>query len=181
MHEATIIHPCYCFVLPCLYVAGQWEFPSACAWSSADEPKTKTKSKKAMEVPSLEKSILKKASDNLLRNCKSVQGDQEINMEQVWNDSEEQKTKVNEKPIEHIFSHVRWSMHYSYKDLSTSPSVDSLEHEFSLLNDEIERDCRWMSEDEMQQVGITSSVKKVLAAVKACSSYKSSTRKRKKR
>lgn len=164
-----------------MYVAGQWEFPSACAWSSADEPKTKAKSKKAAEVPSLEKSVLKEASDNLLRNCKSVKGDQEVSMEQVWNDCDEQKTEVNEKPIEHIFSHVRWSMHCHYNDISASPVMSLLELEFSLFNDEIERDCRWMSEDEMQQVGITSSVKKVLAAVKACSSYKSSTRKRKRR
>jgi A/G-specific adenine glycosylase len=172
-------HPCS--VLPCfVYVAGQWEFPSACAWSSADEPKTKAKSKKATDVPSLKKSILKEASDNLLRNCRSVIGDQEVNMEQVWNDCDEQKTEVNEKAIEHIFSHVRWSMHSQYKDISASPSMDSLVYDWSLFSDESERDCRWMSEDEMQQVGITSSVKKVLAAVKACSSYKSPTRKRKK-
>jgi len=153
------------FTYTLFIAAGQWEFPSSCAWSSAEEGKDKnTKSKKAVEVPSIDKTVLRNATNNLLRNCTVEADGESISLEDIWNDDAIQNIVVSDSPIEHIFSHVRWTMYCEYIDVTSSTFSAFLDNQFVMKDGTNE--CRWMSEVDMQQVGITSSVKKVLAAVK---------------
>ncbi len=112
------------------------------------------------------------------------EGSKEFTLKDVFHSNNTQQIVVNDNSaIEHIFSHVRWNMFCEHADVSSSLS------EFVSDDDKIDVDrfvmgnggeCRWMSEVEMQQVGITSSVKKLLAEVKTCRQTKSRDNKRRK-
>ena len=61
--------------------------------------------------------------------------------------------------ITHIFSHVSHTMHIEYNHLEEDVAL-SERWKFG------DREVGWMSEDDMKNVGITSGVHKILAAVK---------------
>lgn len=87
----------------------------------------------------------------------------DVSLQNVWIHSDTQRIVVNnDTAIEHIFSHVRWSMFCDHADVSSSLN---LSHKFDVVNGD--RECRWLSESDMQKVGITSSVRKLLAAIKS--------------
>lgn len=139
-------------------IAGQWEFPSALVWSSANDKGKKTKKDSA--VPKIDRKTLDEQTRKLLLDIQKNTNDF-----QFWDESLTLDL-VNEIPVEHIFSHVRWSMHCHVSDLSVSTPVISFAYEQSYTNKSNGCECRWMTEDEMQGVGITSSVRKVLTMVK---------------
>lgn len=141
-----------------LQIAGQWEFPSALVWSSAADKGKKTKKDSA--VPKIDRKTLDEQTRILLLDIQKNTNDF-----QFWDESLSLDL-VNETPMEHIFSHVRWSMHCHVSDLSASNLVISSAYEQTYTNKSNGCECRWMTEGEMQGVGITSSVRKVLAMVK---------------
>ena len=138
--------------------AGQWEFPSALVWSSVDDKGKKTK--KDLAVPKIDCKTLDEQTRKLLLDIQKNTKDF-----QFWDESLTLDL-VNETPMEHIFSHVRWSMHCHVSDLSDSNPLVSSAYEQTYTNKSNGCECRWMTEGEMQGVGITSSVRKVLAMVK---------------
>ena len=141
-------------------LANQWEFPSCCVWNSADAKKEKKgassprKNKKKDEkqqtdIPTFDPAIRKDALDSFL--C-------EIEPSLVLN-----RTNIRDS-IEHIFSHVRHTYHIEYGEVVEDDS-GTLAKASAFTSDG--REVRFMSEDDMKTVGITSGVKKVLKAVKA--------------
>ena len=142
-------------------LANQWEFPSCCVWNSADAKKEKKtgassakKSKKKDEkqpadIPTIDPVIRKDALDSFL--C-------EIKSSLVLD-----RTNIRDS-IEHIFSHVRHTYHIEHGEVGED-DVGSLATVSAFTSDG--REARFMSEDDMKTVGITSGVKKVLKAVKA--------------
>lgn len=139
-------------------LAGQWEFPSVCVWSSADQKKPKGKKRKA-EVPFVETSKRSGALSDYLNT--------------LGIPSKKSKRSVMNETVEHIFSHVRHTMW--------------IEHEGALANtthgDEsktAEKEVRWMSKEDMTKVGVTSGVKKILKAVEKESSPSTHSTRRKK-
>lgn len=161
-------------------LAGQWEFPSASIQSSDTGDNTKLQKQDIQDPILISKHVVDDAISCLLSNCTIVKRPKDFNLQTLWDCSSSIKTTVNEEaPMEHIFSHVRWTMYCQHSDVSSSPFVEVLDQEFTILYGGAECECRWMTEHEMQKVGITSSVKKVLSAVKSCHAYKGKCRKRK--
>jgi A/G-specific adenine glycosylase len=72
------------------------------------------------------------------------------------------RQEVGSEPIEHIFSHVRHTMWIEHGD--GSQHVDKLGPVEWTSSEG--KELRWMSEADMQQVGVTAGVKKILKAVK---------------
>lgn len=142
-------------------LANQWEFPSCCVWNSADAKKEKKdgassakKSKKKgdkqpIDIPTIDLAIRKDALDSFL--C-------EIESSLVLD-----RTNIRDS-IEHIFSHVRHTYHIEYSEVVEN-GCGTLANASAFTSDG--REVRFMSEDDMKSVGITSGVKKVLKAVKA--------------
>jgi len=142
-------------------LANQWEFPSSCVWNSADAKKdkkvgastTKKGGKKdgqqGADIPFIDEVTRQGAIDSFL--------------------SEIQPSLVSDRtnicaPIEHIFSHVRHSYYVECGDIVESNS-GALANSSAFTSDG--REVRFMSEDDMRTVGITSGVKKILKAVKS--------------
>jgi A/G-specific adenine glycosylase len=142
-------------------LAGQWEFPSVCvqtrtAKTTATPPKAQAR---------------KKALTNYLQELTNGHDD---DSDDKWISG--RRTAVDPSPLEHIFSHVKHIMWV--ETCQVSIELDLLEWTTSQHDKEV----RWMREQDMKQVGITSGVKKILKAVKAAvPSVESSGRKRKKR
>lgn len=139
-------------------LAGQWEFPSACVWTSdADKNLSKTGKRKDMskEVPVISTSTRRKALNSLLKEVTS-----DVEGELLHDLSACKRSNTGGESLEHIFSHVRhtmWIEHasFSVQDMGQTEWVDGKD-----------RQVRWMFESDMQKVGVTSGVKKVLKAVK---------------
>eukprot|EP01083_Nonionella_stella_P239295 837663_1 len=146
-------------------LAGQWEFPNCCVWNSSNVEKKgsgKSKAKKAIEIPTINRLDTSNAVSKLLTDF-YIEELNDVSLGDIWIQSEAQRIVVNDDAaIEHIFSHVRWSMFCDHTDVSSS--LETLQEFQAIYGD---RECRWMSESDMQKVGITSSVKKLLAAIKS--------------
>ncbi|GAX19831.1 A/G-specific adenine glycosylase [Fistulifera solaris] len=130
-------------------LAGQWEFPCICLWDSADtkvDKKSKTV-KKAVdpEPPTIPFTQKRAAWKALLKELS------------VYTVSSVQT--VGESSLEHVFSHVK---HILW--LQTGQVDDDIYQAMASTSDG--RAMRWMTADDMQQVGITSGVKKILQALK---------------
>lgn len=142
-------------------LAGQWEFPSSCVWSSDLDKKTSNKKKAtndaAVEVPIIEVNKRTKALDVLLADFASS-SDGEVAHEWL---EECSRVQVGEKPVEHIFSHVRHTMWIEHGSV---PIYSSFINEWKSGEG---KELRWMSEDDMKDVGVTAGVKKILKAVKS--------------
>lgn len=68
--------------------------------------------------------------------------------------------KVSNEPMEHIFSHVRHTMWVEVGEISEDIGSSSLEWTSSSG-----RQVRWMNQADMNEVGITAGVNKVLKSV----------------
>lgn len=145
-------------------LAGQWEFPSVCVWSSADDKSTKGKKKrKEVEIPFIKETI---RSKTLTKYLDSLAADAEESFIPPST-----KRTILQESVDHIFSHVRHTMWIEHQKVRTG-SMETT----SWISGE-GKEVRWMSKEDMEKVGVTSGVKKVLAAVEA----KSSGKKRSKR
>jgi A/G-specific adenine glycosylase len=136
-------------------LGGQWEFPSVCVWTSASTTPTSGEKRKnaTTEVPTIDAPKRVEALNSLLQELSSEGHD--------WLE-ECNRHEVGAEPIEHVFSHVRHTMWIEHGD--GSKHVDKL---ISVEWTSSEgKELRWMSEDDMQQVGVTAGVKKILKAVK---------------
>ena len=81
------------------------------------------------------------------------------------------------EPLEHIFSHVRHTMHVEYaavQNLGVHPLAEEAAAGKAKANGKgkgaasaAPREFRWMAEDQMKEVGVTAGVLKVIAAVRA--------------
>lgn len=142
-------------------LAGQWEFPSVCVWTSESQKSKSGKKRKnvAVEVPTIDSEDRVKALNGLLEDfSSSLDGSEAHN----WLD-ECARAEVDGKPIEHVFSHVRHTMWIEHGD--GSKHVDSSAPiEWSSPEG---KELRWMSEVDMKEVGVTAGVKKILKAVKS--------------
>jgi len=141
-------------------LAGQWEFPSACVWTSESTNESKKGKRKDMskEVPAINSSTRRKALNSLLTEITCASDGSAIH-----DLNECRRTNTGETPVEHVFSHVRHTMWIEH----ASRSVEDLgQKEWVSKIDSVDREVRWMPESEMQQVGVTSGVKKILKAVK---------------
>ena len=102
----------------------------------------------------------------------------EEELQQGW-EAQLDPTPVQPSPLEHIFSHIKhimWVRKYDVHDLD----LGELELEYMAMGD---RQVRWMREEDMEKVGVTSGVKKILKAVKTStkSSAKKTTQRKRKR
>lgn len=142
-------------------LANQWEFPSCSVWNSADAKKEtikngasagkksqKNEEKQPTDIPTIDPAIRKDALDSFL--C-------EIESSFLLD-----RTNIADS-IEHIFSHVRHTYHIEYGEIVEDDS-GTLANASAFTSDG--REVRFMSEDDMKTVGITSGVKKVLKSVK---------------
>jgi A/G-specific adenine glycosylase len=139
-------------------LAGQWEFPSACVWTSDTDKKNSEKGKRkdmSKEVPAISISTRRKALNSLL---KEVTSDADGDL--LHDLSACKRSNTGDESLEHIFSHVRHTMWIEHASISVQ---DMGETEWV---DGKDREVRWMFESDMQKVGVTSGVKKVLKAVK---------------
>ena len=132
-------------------LAGQWEFPHAVVASDAatlpDDPGAPERSL------ALNNMLLAAAESGSLATLVTRQALAE--------------------PLEHIFSHVRHTMHVEYAAVANPPR---LAEEAAAIKSKgkgkgaasaAPREFRWMAEDQMKEVGVTAGVLKVIAAVRA--------------
>ena len=140
-----------------LQLAGQWEFPSVCVWNSAEQQKKDKGKKKAgskpavVEVPMLDPAVRSDALDSFLTDIFQANDDMPSGLSK--------RTQLKEDPIVHIFSHVCHTMWIEHGEVETD---EELSKRWKLNGQEI----GWMTESMMASVGITSGVRKVLAATK---------------
>lgn len=133
-------------------LAGQWEFPSACVWNSDKKNKQAT-----TVIPKVAVGKRRKALQSLLKELVPSMDCNNLG-------------SVGEGPLEHVFSHVRHTMWVDYmtvvddENLAASPDR-----------------VRWMSQDEMTAVGVTSGVQKILKAVLTSQDSLGSEKSKKKR
>lgn len=139
-------------------LAGQWEFPSSCIWSSTPTKGQKT----SITIPALSE----KKKDRAIQELLSGYFLQDSTLGDLWLDPQT-RTVSHKDPIEHVFSHVRHTMLLGFGELQSSHAYSSpfLEQDSFTIES---KEFRWMSESDMQDVGITSGVRKVLSQMKAC-------------
>lgn len=140
-------------------LAGQWEFPSICVWSSADLNQSTTKKRKDGDVPFIEESI---RSDALSGYLERLAAPSKTTLTMIRGG---QRTKLQES-IDHIFSHVRHTMWIEHQTIDDAMLVTS-------WTSACGKELRWMSKDDMDRVGVTSGVKKILNAVTSTSRKRS--------
>ena len=183
-------------------LAGQWEFPNVCVWSSRDRDtgnanKNKDKGKgknKAIKggkgnkkagttssgttVPVVDAGIRSTLLTDFLLGTIDVDLDPRMEFDNdvrpalslLFQDSGTCRNVIP-SPIEHVFSHVRHTMWIEWlhrPDQDQDEDGDD-EDELRLLTKRDGTLCgfeiRWMTTADMKTVGVTSGVKKVLAAV----------------
>jgi len=128
-------------------LSGQWEFPSVCLWDSVSGD-MKAKNKNDV-IPFIDKIKRKKALDSFLR--------------KLIPDLATVKRKNVRDNVGHVFSHVRHNMWIEYADVEQNFLGAS-----NIQNKTYEgRDFKWMSEENMKVVGLTSGVKKIIAGVQS--------------
>jgi A/G-specific adenine glycosylase len=137
-------------------LAGQWEFPSCCVWTSetgdgnkgGDVASTKLKDM-SDKAPVISASARCSALNRLLKELES----DEHPVGGIC------RRQIGSAPIEHVFSHVRHTMWIE----AGSCGVSKLDLGAYLYTKG--RRIRWMRVADMQDVGITSGVKKILKTV----------------
>jgi A/G-specific adenine glycosylase len=153
-------------------LAGQWEFPSAVVWSSESMPILEKKQKRkdmSNQVPFITKAVRKRELTLLLKQIVSLEADENA----LHDVTQIKRENVGAEPLEHVFSHVRHSMWIEFGE------VDDIYH--TGWRDITGREVRWMQEFEMDQVGVTSGLKKVLKAVKEHMKTSSSKKKQRRK
>ena len=132
-------------------LAGQWEFPSICVWSSADDEHSKSKKRKDVQVPFIAEIVRSKALTAFLSSLVSTS-------EVMASAIKDGKRIRLQESVEHIFSHVRHTMWIEHGALE-----DCCKETLWTATDG--KEVRWMSKDDMEKVGVTSGVKKILKTV----------------
>lgn len=143
-------------------LAGQWEFPSKCIWSSAHAGAQK---QGPVEVPNMSIDVRRDAIVKLLQqyDFEENQVQSEFTASDLWS-RDVQRLSINEDaPIEHIFSHIRHSMWIEYGEIKSKSIDSSFAEKTFLLSDG--REYKWMNADNMNDVGITSAINKILASI----------------
>lgn len=137
-------------------LSGQWEFPSVCLWNSAEQARGKGNEKsgklQTVVVPLIDPESRSDALDSFLtdifqssRELSSIDPDKRVQIEDA---------------IVHVFSHVCHTMWVEHGEVGASV----LSKRWKLNG----REVGWMTEGDMADVGITSGVRKVLAATQRC-------------
>lgn len=141
-------------------LAGQWEFPSSCVWSNSPNKKEKSTT---VEIPTINEKKKQGAIQELLRSF--TLSNSNDTMEDLWLDPTTRR-KSHKDAIEHVFSHVRHTMLLGLGEVHRSSTSSSpfFEKGYTTISN---KEFRWMSENDMQDVGITSGVRKVLSQMKA--------------
>jgi adenine-specific DNA glycosylase len=142
-------------------LANQWEFPNVCVRVSDEKTKSAPKMPGKKER---ERTLTEFLLEDLFRNHST---------EEVKDAVSGLKRASNGDPMEHIFSHVKHVMWIEVGHLSIN--FDELSKNWTTSSGQ---ECRWMTESDMEEVGITSGVKKVLKSVQSQLS-KSTSKKRK--
>lgn len=149
-------------------LAGQWEFPSVCIWSSADEKQSGSKKRKniaeELSVPIIEEHARSEALTKYLHDLVTIekslhQHTGSTDTSHMWIPTA--KRHVLPGSEEYLFSHVRqtmWIEYATFSGESVMPTSWTSNHG---------QEVRWMSNQDMDKVGITSLVKKVLKKVGA--------------
>jgi A/G-specific adenine glycosylase len=142
-------------------LANQWEFPAALVWSS-DTASLEQKGKKRKDmcnvIPLVAKTARKRALDCLLDELQPEVDEGSVLAVSSLLDNK--RCHVGEAPIEHIFSHVRHTMWIEHAHRAVKPETNEWISRTG-------REVRWMRENDMDAVGVTSGVKKVLKTVRA--------------
>jgi A/G-specific adenine glycosylase len=134
-------------------LAGQWEFPNVCIQTRNSKERTKSKSTlNPSTKASRQRALTKYLMEELLSNHSNCDIAAAIS---------KTSRKADRQPLEHIFSHVRHLMWLETVHLQASLKPDSVLEWTSSSG----RPVRWMDSVDMEQVGITSGVKKILKAV----------------
>ncbi len=133
-------------------LAGQWEFPSVCVWTSDDQTLERGQPRKDMstQVPVVDRSERSKALTQFLEELSPRTG--------VVDARERYQLEV---PIEHIFSHVRHTM---WIEVALSQQADNDEAQLQWISPG-GKEVRWMSDSDMKLVGVTSGVKRIIKTV----------------
>ena len=141
-------------------LAGQWEFPNVCV-----------RIRKGKKIKDLSKAARGKALDEFLLDDLFLNHSNEETPAEV----SDAKRLAENKPLEHIFSHVK---HYMWVEVGDLSGVRDENLEWTTPSG---KEVRWMNKDDMKKVGITSGVKKVLQSVEKKSSTEPKTKKRRKK
>lgn len=145
-------------------LAGQWEFPSVCLWDSSKMECKKDKGVKAssskareVKVPHIDAATRSTELDSYLHDI--FQSAAKSTSKLV---SCSAKRVQMQEPVVHIFSHVCHTM-FVEKCQMTGSKI----HDHDRWKTEDGREVGWFSEKDMDDYGITSGVRKVLAFAKA--------------
>lgn len=146
-------------------LAGQWEFPSVCVWTSADKAQRgKPRKDMSAQVPLIDASERSEALSVFLEKLTSN-----------WGEVNEHQRQQLDSPVEHIFSHVRHTMWIEVASIQPDRT-----EKFQLeWKSPCGREVRWLSESDMKSVGVTSGVKRIIATVKQHNNTKLKPKKRK--
>mmetsp|Transcript_10452 Transcript_10452/g.16690 ORF Transcript_10452/g.16690 Transcript_10452/m.16690 type:complete len:320 (+) Transcript_10452:1-960(+) len=125
-------------------LAGQWEFPNVCVQVRNNKNKLEKSPTKMQRKRSLTKFLF----EDLFFDPPD---------ENIANAVSELPRVANDEPTEHIFSHVKHIMWIEVGHLCHG--FDSFTTTWTSCSG---KQVRWMSEDDMKEVGVTSGVKKVL-------------------
>ena len=147
-------------------LASQWEFPNVCV-----QIRKKNKNKKTDLSPGPKKTERDRALTEFLLQDLFL----DYQNDQVATAVSNLQRRAEKEPMEHIFSHVK---HYMWVEVGDLSAVTLGENDLEWVTPS-GREVRWMNKEDMQKVGITSGVKKVLQAVEKLSNS-ASTRKPKK-
>ncbi|KAG7343417.1 A/G-specific DNA-adenine glycosylase [Nitzschia inconspicua] len=150
-------------------LAGQWEFPNVCVQvqngKGTDKDKTKASSTKPPTKASRKHALTTFLLDDIFGNYTN---------EDIVASVSKLSRKVEGEPTEHIFSHVRHLMWLESGQFPTCLGKNDPLEWTSISGNQV----RWMNEDDMKQVGITSGVKKVLKVVSQKQNSTTNKRKR---
>ena len=134
-------------------LAGQWEFPSVCLWdSSKNDQKIKAPSRKSagIEVPKISAAVRSAELDSYL--CNIFQSSHEAALSACT----AKRLQIND-PVVHVFSHVSHTMYIEKLQLRDDNNVSTK------WKTSEGREVSWFSKKDMQDHGITSGVRKILA------------------
>ena len=138
-------------------LAGQWEFPSVCM-ETRNGASTK---KSSVNKNRPNKQRRKQALSRYLKAIFADDADAEISGGKFSHpDHFSCRELLEESPIQHIFSHVLWQQ-WVETSYTSGNTIETIEWTAS-----DGREVRWMRQQEMNKVGITSGVKKILGAVR---------------
>jgi A/G-specific adenine glycosylase len=144
-------------------LSGQWEFPSVCVWQSEDDKdKSGKKRNRTMPRPDMSNHVP-------IIPISERQNHLHILLRDIFITDDILKNlnfqTVNVEPMHHIFSHVRHTLYIECATLDKNSTISITHNNDDANDDATKTTIRWMSRDDMDQIGITSGVKKILDSV----------------